>query len=411
MKVAPKLLALAVLAALSTPALAETEFDVIGGSEISFEGLLQADYYHYNRDNIFLGSTGGTTAGDGIDTDFGMRRAELVFKGKGPGMWNWVIGYDARADKWLDVNVQYKFSSFTSIRAGQFKQPNSLEELSSTKNNDFIAKAMTTNLQGVARRTGIAVATGGDAWTLTGSVFSRELTRNLANGNGYGARFTWAPMHDSGNVLHLGLSLVDFEARDAGSAVGASPVFSGDGRARFRVRPDADLTGTRLIDSGQFTDAERIRTVGLEGAWVNGPFKLQSEYMKTDVSRSAHPDYSFDSFYLYGVWNITGETWGYKEGVVTTGLPTEPSSGMWQLGLRYDHVDLNDGSFTAPSTVTGVLGGKENNWTVGVNWYWRSNFKFALNYVKVSSERFNSTSKLFVSDDPSILEVRAQVYW
>ena len=41
MKAAPKLLALAVLAALSTPALAETEFDVIGGSEISFEGLLQ----------------------------------------------------------------------------------------------------------------------------------------------------------------------------------------------------------------------------------------------------------------------------------------------------------------------------------------------------------------------------------
>jgi phosphate-selective porin OprO/OprP len=218
-------------------------------------------------------------------------------------------------------------------------------------------------------------------------------------------------MHDSGNVLHLGLSLVDFEARDLGNAPGATPAFSGDGRARFRVRPDADLTGARLVDSGQFTDAERIRTMGLEGAWVNGPFKVQSEYMKTDVSRSAHQDYSFDSFYVSGLWNITGETWAYKDGVVTTGLPTEPSSGMWQLGLRYDQVDLNDGSFTAPSTVAGVLGGKEHNWTVGVNWYWRSNFKFALNYVKVSSEKFNTTSKLFVSDDPSILEVRAQVYW
>ena len=28
-----------------------------------------------------------------------------------------------------------------------------------------------------------------------------------------------------------------------------------------------------------------------------------------------------------------------------------------------------------------------NTWTAGVNWYWRSNFKFALNYVKVSSDR------------------------
>ena len=43
MKVAPKLLALAVLAALSTPALAETEFDVIGGSEIYAAFLPELD--------------------------------------------------------------------------------------------------------------------------------------------------------------------------------------------------------------------------------------------------------------------------------------------------------------------------------------------------------------------------------
>ncbi|MEO8161974.1 MAG: porin, partial [Arenimonas sp.] len=168
MKLAPKLLTVAVLAALSSPAFAEVEFDVIGGSEISFEGLLQADGYWYDSDLANLGVSSGGSLGDGKDTDFGMRRAELVFKGKGPGMWNWVVGYDARADKFLDVNVQYKFSSFTFLRVGQFKQPNSFEELSSTKNNDFIAKAMTTNLQGVARRVGIAAGTGAANWTLTG---------------------------------------------------------------------------------------------------------------------------------------------------------------------------------------------------------------------------------------------------
>ena len=411
MNVAPKLLAAAILAALSSPALAEIEFDVIGGSEISFEGLVQADYYKYNRDVAALGFTGGTTAGDGINTDFGMRRAELVLKGKGPGMWNWVIGYDARADKFLDTNVSYRFSGFTTLKVGQFKQPNSLEELSSTKNNDFIAKAMTTNLQAVARRVGASLVTGADQWSVTGSVFTRELTRNLGEGNGYGVRGTWAPILDTGSILHLGVSMVDYEARDAGSVVGATLAFDGDNRARFRVRPGADLTGTRLVDSGQFTDADRIRTVGLESFWVHGPVKLQGEMMQTDVSRTAHQDYSFDSFYVSGVWNLTGETWGYKDYVVTTGLPNEPANGMWQLGLRYDKVDLNDGKFTAPSTVTGVLGGKESNWTVGLNWYLRSNFKIALNYVKVNSERYNSTKKLFVEDNPSIIEVRTQLYW
>jgi phosphate-selective porin OprO/OprP len=413
MKPLPSLLALAVLAVLSQPAKADIELDVIGGSEITFEGLIQADAYWYDNDFALLGATSGSALGDGADTDMAMRRAELVFKGKGPGMWNWVVGYDARADKFLDTNVSYKFSGFTTVRVGQFKQPNSLEELGSTKNNDFISKAMTTNLQAVARRVGVSASTGADNWSITGSAFTRELTRNLGEGNGFGARGTWAPILDSEGhtFLHLGLSYVDFEARDPGSAVGVVPVVHGDGRARFRVRPDADLTATRLVDSGQITDGDRISTLGLEGAFVHGPFKAQAEYMKTDASRTAHDDYGFDSWYVSGVWNLTGETWGYKDGVVTTPLPTEPGRGMWQVGARYDHVDLNDGSLLSPTTVAGVLGGKESNWTLGVNYYWRSNFKLALNYVKVDSEKYSTSLRQYVQDNPSIVEFRAQLYW
>ncbi len=136
--------------------------------------------------------------------------------------------------------------------------------------------------------------------------------------------------------------------------------------------------------------------------------------MGSQTSRSAHDTYNLDSWYVYGVWNITGETWTYKDTVVSTGLPDNPGLGMWQIGLRYDAADLNDGSVggtpSAP-VVNGVLGGKEENWTLGVNWYWRSNFKFSMNYVWVSSEKWSSSAKAYVQDDPGILEVRAQVYW
>jgi phosphate-selective porin OprO/OprP len=401
----PHLLTVAVLAALSAPAHAELAFDVIGGSEVSFEGLIQADYNKFNNDVASLNGS----ALDGTDSDSQIRRSELVFKGKGPGMWNWVVGYDATAKKFLDANISYKFNGFTAITVGQFKQPNSLEELSSTSKNDFISKSMSDNMQAVARRVGLSLTTGSDNWTLTGSVFGRELTRNLGEGNGYGGRFTFAPINDSGSILHLGLSAVDYQAVTGVAGLNV------DNSAQWRVRPDADLSGKRLIDTGLFTDADRIRTIGLEGAWVNGPFKLQSEYMTTNISRTAHSDFKGDSWYVYGVWNLTGETWGYKSGVITTGLPDEPASGMWQLGLRYDKADLNDGSvnFANPSSpvVTGVMGGKESNWTVGVNWYWHSNFKFALNYVKVTSDRYSSSAKNIVSDDPSIIELRGQIYW
>jgi phosphate-selective porin OprO/OprP len=90
---------------------------------------------------------------------------------------------------------------------------------------------------------------------------------------------------------------------------------------------------------------------------------------------------------------------------------------MWQLGARYDHMDLNDGNVNAnpvagrPPIVDGVLVGEMDIWTVGVNYYWRSNTKFALNYVMVDSKKYNSTARAFVNDDPNILEARLQFFW
>lgn len=388
MKLAHKALSLAVLAALSSTASAEIGIDVIGGSEVSFEGLIQADMNWFDND---VRNLNGDIL-DGTEADGELRRAEIIFKGKGPGQWEWVAGYDAKADKFLDVNVKYKFSGFTNLTVGQFKQPNSMEELSSTRFNDFISKAMTTNLQGVARRTGVQVATGGDSWTLSGSYMNRELTRNLANGQGFGVRGTWAPIFDAGNILHLGASAVTFEAKDS----------IGDGRARFRVRPDADLAGTRLVDSGQFTDADQITTFGGEAAYVNGAFKVQAEAMTTEVTRKLNPDYSFYSYYVSGLWNISGETWGYKTGNLAAALPEDTSKGMWQLGARYDYVDL---------THKFVTGGEESNITLGVNYYWRSNFKFAMNYVMVDSKKQANSLAPWIDDNPNILEFRAQVYW
>jgi len=405
MKLALNVLSLATLAALSSAAKAEITIDMIGGSEVSFEGLVQTDAYWYSDDRTVLSSD----AVDGVDTDFGMRRAEIILKGKGPGMWNWVLGYDARSDKFLDANVQYKFSGETSVTVGQYKQPNSLEELSSTKNNDFISKAMTTNLQGMGRRMGAKVETQKANWGATASYFSNEITNNespsLGSGDGFGLRGYYSPINSEGNILHLGLSYIDMEARNSND----------QSWARLRVRPDSDQANQRLIDTGDIKDADRLKTTGLEGAFIKGPFKVQAEYMTTTVTRDLTSNFKGDSWYLYGVWNITGETWGYKGGVITTGLGNDPAKGMWQVGVRYDTADLNDGNvnFTNPlaPVVTGVMGGEESNWTVGVNWYWRSNFKLSANYVMADSSKYNTTAKKILDDNPDIFQMRAQFYW
>ncbi|KAF1710479.1 porin [Pseudoxanthomonas kalamensis DSM 18571] len=390
MNLTRKTLAIALLGALAAPAAqAAIAVDVIGGSEVSFEGLLQTDGYWYDNDVANLDAD----AGDGEKTDFGLRRAELVLKGKGPGNLEWTLGYDASGDgKFLDTNIKYKLGGSKThyVMLGQFKQPNSMEELSSTKNNDFISKAMITNTYTVGRRLGGSYNYGSDNWQVTASYFGRELTRNRAHGSGFGLRGGWAPINEKGNVFYVGASYVDYDV-------------DGD-TLRWRARPDADLSN-RLIDTGStgIRNADRTSTIGLESFWVSGPFKLQAEYMMNTVKRydtgfAAQPGDDFDSSggYISALWNVTGETWSNKAGVPGTSGPKEPASGMWQLGLRYDTLDLDDGI---------VEGGSMDTITLGVNYYWRSNFKFMVDYVKATSDRRG------VSDDPSILEARAQFFW
>src|SRR5690606_33222258 len=102
----PDRLALALLlTGLAPLAHAGVPLGSIGGSDVSFEGLVQTDGYWYDNDLANLDADDG----DGDSTDFGLRRAELVLKGKGPGNTEWVLGYDASGDgKFLDANVKYK---------------------------------------------------------------------------------------------------------------------------------------------------------------------------------------------------------------------------------------------------------------------------------------------------------------
>src|SRR5688500_8708119 len=188
MKLSRSTLTLALLAALAAPAAhAEVALDVIGGSEVSFEGLVQADYNYFDTDTIDY--TGGDL--DGEDGNWDLRRSELVLKGKGPGNLEWVLGFDAGDNKFLDANVKYKFGNNSNhfFQVGQFKTPGaSMEELSSTKNNDFISKSSITNSFGTARRLGAQYNIGDANWGVTASYFGREMTRNREHGSGYAVR-------------------------------------------------------------------------------------------------------------------------------------------------------------------------------------------------------------------------------
>jgi phosphate-selective porin OprO and OprP len=382
-----KKLTVLMLLGLASAAHADITVDVIGDHEISFEGLFQADKNYFSNDFARLDRAPLTPAQIAANTlidDGNTRRAELIFKGKNV-LVDWSVAYDAFANKWLDVFYRQKFGSYSTWRIGQYKQPNSLEELTTTKHNDFISKSLTTNAFAIARRLGAEYATGGEPWTFTGSVFSRELTNNLNKTSGYGARFTYAPMFDvtelyqANQVVHLGISYIDSTpSKDT---------------VRLNVRPEADLSNLRLIDSLALAGTTSAKQVGLEAAYIAGPVKVMGEYVDAVYGRPGKPDYSPESYSVSAVWNVTGDKFGYRAGIYTIPVP-ENDAGLWQVGARYSRLNANSG---------GVAGGKEENLTLGVNWYYRLNFKLSANYNMVRSER-----GLF-RNDPNVVELRAQI--
>lgn len=379
-------LSLALLLAVAPQARA-IDLGTAGPFELAFEGLLQVDGSRYR----------GDWSGLGDDTD--IRRAELVLKGQGPGGFDWVAGYDANSEKWLDVNGRFRFAEGTQyLRAGQFKQPLGLEELSSSSTNDFISKATATNTFALSRRLGVGWGIDRGDWSVAASWFDRELTRNQAEGQGVAGRGTWAPVRGDDEVLHFGLSAARFDA-------------PGDG-VRLRARPNADLSDTRLLDTALMADARRQFTVGAEAMWYRGPLKLQAEWFESTVERDIEPDFDGRGGYASALWNMTGEGWSYREGVPRTGKGGDTGAGLWQLGLRYDHLDLDD--FRAgpgAGDMTGVAGGTMDAWTIGVNWYWREHLKVALNYVDVSTRRRDPLTGNRLDIDPGIAEVRVQLHW
>jgi phosphate-selective porin OprO and OprP len=138
---------------------------------------------------------------------------------------------------------------------------------------------------------------------------------------------------------------------------------------------------------------EDAQQLGVEAMLLRGPLKLTAEYVDANYERTRNPDYHADSWYVSGIYTLTGEKFRYRGGIYTMAVPVA-EAGMWQVGARYSRINANDGA---------VRGGVQDVTTIGVNWYWRLNFKFMVNYNLVQSERGS-----FVND-PNVLELRAQI--
>ncbi|MCW8955609.1 MAG: porin, partial [Gammaproteobacteria bacterium] len=212
--------------------------------QFSFElgGRLMIDLAAYQQDSIALGN--GT----------GLRRARLEAEGVMYSNWGYEFGVDF-ADGDADVKdayIEYLGEFDSSTKMGQFKEPFSLEELTSSRYITFMERAL-PNEFAPGRNIGVGMSHLGEGWTaaygLFGEAFDDDAADEGDEGWGVTGRFTYAPWQEDRKALHLGLALSQRTPDD-------------ESEIKFNSRPESHITDIKYLDTGNIADVDQVSLYG-----------------------------------------------------------------------------------------------------------------------------------------------------
>ncbi len=305
-------------------------------------------------------------------------------------------------DVWIGMkNIPF----LGEVRIGHQKEPFSLERLNSLKYTTFIERALPV-VFAPGRNTGIkfhhSAYDNRLGWGI-GAYKEVKTSDGFDDLNNYNitGRLTGAPWmaEDGRQLLHLGVSYSHkFSDEDQGY--------------RYRMFPESHVGTFYTLDTGTFGNVTDVDLVSPEIALVLGSFSVQSEYVASFLNRETADDLEFSGYYVFCSYFLTGEhrkyAMGEAGGEFGSITPRRPFSmdgegwGSWQIALRYSSVDLNDHD---------IIGGKENNYTAGINWYLNANLRWSLNYIRTELDDRNLVvdDEIFRMDDDSMDTVLMRV--
>jgi phosphate-selective porin OprO/OprP len=317
-------------------------------------GLLMLDYSLFDGNYI-------NDPDDDNESNNEIRRARITFKHRLNKDWKAKLQInfddDDNSVEIGDAYVCYKGLKGVDLTFGQMKEPFGLENMSSSKYTTFLERAMASNAFAPDRSKGV-MASGSVAqftWALGG--YDVEVEDEDGDSEPYAVtgRFSWAPIRTKKQTLHFGIA-GSWRDLDEDS---------------YKIKESAEVnTAQEVINSGSIV-ADNLLLLGLEAAWINGPFSLQSEYMCADLQAvDASEDAIFDGYYVQTSYFLTGESRKYKKGRFKNVKPLS-SSGAWELAARYSVLD----------TAEAKKGERGETTTLGVNYYYDDHVKVMANLL------------------------------
>jgi len=381
--------------------------------ELRIGGLLQVDYRYFRYDSD----------ADPDKDKFDIRRARLLLTGHLYRRFFYKFQYEfqgAGSRNLLDAYMDASVLPFISFRAGQFKEPFSLEQVTADRNIPFSERSMGYYLTpgrdvglmahasfwkdriyygvGIFNGDGLDDAVGGDS-------DSPELT----------GRLVYAPFRNMGvplwNWLQIGGSYSYARADRNNVKVevktsGLTTFYDVNSAAKFNIIRDVDA---------------RCR-YGAELAWAYGPLLIWGEYINLLFSDVQTSDAAFDinikEHYGALLWMITGEEPTLKDGVIQA---IRPRRSLWQggwgalgLAFRYDHFDGGDETYEY-LVEPGVSVQKATGYTIALNWYLNPYIRLLINATRTRFDRplliakDSLTGKAIYSDREDVLTGRIQL--
>ncbi|MGH9313041.1 MAG: OprO/OprP family phosphate-selective porin [Vicinamibacterales bacterium] len=280
---------------------------------------------------------------------------------------------------WRDVFVNFRYFRDAQIKAGKFKVPFSLEQITGPTNLDFVYRS----------RIAADLAPGRDIGGMVhgrGRVVGYEV--GLFQHDGENSKFDFNPGADTtvaGRFLVRPLRIEDSEldALEVGIAATVGDVPEGLNTLRGR----STWGDPFFFDA--YVNGRRIR-LGAEANWEPRNFSVKSEYIRTRDERREQgiladdlPELVAQGWYVAATWVVTGED---KSGGVEPRRPLFAGGvGAIELAGRYERIRMGSDAPGEPEEqnprAINLLENGERLWTFGLNWYLNRWVRIQLNGI------------------------------
>lgn len=356
-----------------------------------------------------------------LQNGFGFRRVRLGAQGTIEDSASWVsevelAGGNVRLrDVFIGLDA---LPGVRQLRVGHFREPYSLEGMTSTNFITFMERAP-TNVISPARNWGVC----GFWWPEHERVlFSLGAFRDGTPGSGqstgdddnwaYTTRLTGLPIYEpDGDVFRLVHIGGAFSQR-----VPPNGVINFTPRTGSTLLTVEDNPGSPFLPSLNVpTDSYQL--YNLQAASVYGPFSLQAEWLATAVQQTDAGTVFVHGVYLYGSYFLTGEHRGYNRTrgsfdrievfrpVIRKGTNERGGFGAIELAARFAYFDFS--SPNLPLAANGDPAAAQlYEITLGTNWYLSSNTRIMFDYTAGMPDK--------IGFDPTVAHifgVRTALYW